>query len=177
MNDVVKSTAIKYGLIVAAIGIGFMLMAYLINLEILTKWWVGIALWVVALVLFIVAVSKARAQMGGIISFKEAFATFIVAYLVNAVLTTVFSLLLFNVIDPDAAERLQDMIIESTAQTMENFGAPEESIDETISQMSEASQFGVGQQIRGFFTGIIIYSVIGLIVAAVMKKKRPEYEG
>lgn len=175
MNPAVKSTASRYGLIIAAIGIAYTLIAYLIDLKLLVNTFAGIGLWLVNLILLIVAVSMVKKAGGGFISFKEAFSTFVLTYVISALISSVFSILLFSVIDPQAAERLQELIIETTVNMMERFGAPESQIEEQLENMEGSAQFSIGSQVRGFFTGIVIYAVIGLIVAAIMKKNKPEY--
>lgn len=175
MNPAVKTTASRYGLIIAAIGIAYTLIAYLVDLKLLVNTFAGIGLWLVNLILLIVAVSMVKKSGGGFISFKEAFSTFVLTYVISALISSVFSILLFSVIDPQAAERLQELIIETTVNMMERFGAPESQIEEQLANMEGSTQFSVGSQVRGFFTGIVIYAVIGLIVAAIMKKNKPEY--
>ncbi len=173
MKEEVKSNASKYGLIAAVISIAYTLVAYLSDLTLMVNPWMGIALWVISLVIFIMAVSKTRGAFGGYISFRDAFSTFILAYIVSSLVTTSFSILLFSVVDPGAAEDLQEMSIEATVELMENFGAPEAQIEETIEQMEGSNQFSVLNMVKGFFWGIFIYAVIGLIVAAIMKKNPP----
>lgn len=176
MKDAVKTNASKYGLIAAAIGIAYTLIAYLANLELLVNPFAGIALWVVTLVILILSVGNTKKDFGGFISFRDAFSVFVLAYIINALVSTVFSILLFAVVDPGAAEDLTEMTVERSVELMERFGAPEEQIEDAVTSMEQGDQFSIGNQIRTFFWGIIIYAIIGLIVAAIMKKDKPEYE-
>lgn len=176
MNPYVKTNAIRFGLIVAAIGISYTLIAYLVDLKLLVQVYSGILLWLITLILLIVAVSKTRSMQGGFISFKEAFSTFIVGYIVSALVSVSFNILLFTVIDPQAAEELHELIIESTVSMMERFGAPEDQIDTQIEQMEQSNQFTIGSQLKSILWSIVVYAVIGLIVAAIMKKDRPYVE-
>ena len=45
MNEIIKKNGINYGVITAAVGIGLTLIAYLVDLSIMTKWWFGISYW------------------------------------------------------------------------------------------------------------------------------------
>ena len=175
MNNLVKTTASRYGLIIAGIGISYTLLAYLIDLELLVNPYMGIGLWIVNFILLIVAVSTVKKSFGGFISFKDAFSTFLLTYAASALITALFSILLFSLIDPTAAERLHELIIESTVNMMEKFGAPEEQIETQVESLENNQQFSMVNQVRGFFMGIVIFAVIGLIVAAIMKKNKPEF--
>lgn len=173
MKEEVKSTASRFGIIAAVISIAYTLIAYLFDLSLMVNPWMGIALWVIGLVIYIVAVSQTRNKLGGFISFRDAFSSFILAYIISSLLATAFNILLFTAIDPGAAEELQDMSIEATVEMLENFGAPTSQIEDTIDQMEGTNQFSVLQLVKGFFWGIVVYAIIGLIVAAIMKRNPP----
>lgn len=175
MDSTIKSTASRFGLIIASVGIFYTLMAYLVNLELLVNTFAGIGIWAVNMILLIVAVSQVKKAFGGYLTFKEGFSTFVLTYIISALVSAVFGILLFSVIDPEAAERVQELIIETTVNMMERFGAPEDSITEQVEALESTNQFSVVNQVKGFFTGIVLYAVIGLIVAAIMKKNKPEF--
>jgi hypothetical protein len=59
---------------------------------------------------------------------------------------------------------------------MEGFGSPQSAIDEQIATLRETNQFGVVAQLKGIAWQLLFYSIIGLIVAAIMKKKDPNAE-
>jgi len=176
MNDAVKNAASKYGPIIAGIGIAYTLVAYLLNMELMVNMWAGISLWIINFVLLIISVRAAKQAMGGFISFKNAFGTFILTFVISSLLTTVFAIVLFNVVDTEAAEELQELTIETTVSFMEKLGTPESEIEKQVANLEETNQFSLGSQVKGFFMGIVFYAILGLIVAAVMKKDKPQFE-
>ena len=93
-----------------------------------------------------------------------------ISYLLNAAIATTFIILLFNVIDTDAAEKVKEMTIEATVNMMEKFNTPEDAIDKAIENAEATNQFDFINQLRGFLFGIIFYAIVGLIVAAIVKK-------
>ena len=176
MNDAVKSAASKYGPTIAGISIAYTLVAYLIDMKLMVNTWAGISLWVVNFALLIIAVRAAKKAMDGFISFKNAFTTFIMTFVISSLLSTVFNIVLFAVVDPAAAQELQELTIETTISFMEKLGTPESELEKQVAAMEEANQFSMGNQVKGFFMGIVFYAILGLIVAAVMKKDKPVFE-
>ena len=54
---------------------------------------------------------------------------------------------------------------------MRNWNAPEESIIQTVEQMREQpNQFSIGSVLQSLVIQLVIYSIIGLIAALIMKK-------
>ena len=82
MNSIVKSTAIKFGLIVAAVQCGYLLIGYAIDLSLLTSSIGGAFTFLTGTVCLILAAVSVKKQMGGFISFKNAFTSIIITYLV-----------------------------------------------------------------------------------------------
>lgn len=175
MNDIVKNNALKFGLIAGIIPILYTLYAYLIDLTLMVNFFSGIGMWIVMMVIFILSVSKTKKALGGFITFKNAFSTFILSYLVSAVLSGLFSILLFVVIDPEVSEQINELTIEKSVEMMERFGTPEAEIDRQVEAMEGQNNFNMMGILKSMLMGILIYSVLGLIIAAIMKKKEPEF--
>lgn len=176
MNPIIKKHAIKFGVISALIGIVYSIIAYVFDETLFVNWWFGIAIIVVSLVILGISISSVKKEQGGFISFKEAFSTFVITWVISAVLSTSFNFILFNLIDPDFQERITELTIEKTAGFMERMGTPEETIDEAIKGIEEQDNYSIGGLLRGFVYSTLFMSVIGLIYAAVMKKNKPIFE-
>ena len=85
-----------------------------------------------------------------------------------------FSILLFNIIDPEAKQIITDNVIKMTAGLMEKFGTKPADINEIIKEMKKTDSFGVYGQLKGFLFNIIIYSVIGLVTALIIRRERTQ---
>ena len=97
--------------------------------------------------------------------------TFVLAGLIG----TAFSILLFQVIDPDLPQLMSEAIIEQTVEMMEGFGANQEIIDEAIEDADPAASFTVMGQIKSFGMVLIFYAVMSLITGAIIKRKVPDF--
>lgn len=173
MNPIVKKYALKFGRIGAAISVLFTLVAYLFANELFVTWYVGVLSLVVNFVLYLMAVLGAKKEMGGYISFKDSFSAFVVAAVINIVVTYVLNIVLFTVLDQDMAAQLQEMQIEKQVEMMETFGTPEEAMEEAITQLEENDLYSVESQLKGIMFAVLFAAVIGLLVAAVTKKAEP----
>ena len=176
MNPIVRSTAVRFGTILGVIAIAYSLIAYLAMPSLFTNMWMGIILGLGYMVGLIIATIQVRKAMGGYIEFKDAFSTFFLGGLIFSLINIVFSILLFNVIDPGFADTLNEMVIETAVSMSERFGAPPSQIETMVTQMEENPQFTLMNQVKGFFYGLIFYAVLGAIVAAFVKKKNHEFE-
>lgn len=173
MEKSIKSLAINYGVYLGIILVLVTVLAYVINMGLLANLWIGILLFILILTFGIVSASKAKSHSGGFISFKDAFSSYFITIAVAIIISTIVSIILFNVIDPEAAQILKEKIIESSTQMMEKFGAPQTAIDEAIAKMQQQNQFAIGNLLLSLAKQLVFYSVIGLIIALIMKKKNP----
>jgi hypothetical protein len=174
MEKSLKSSATTLGLYLALILSSFTIIGYAIYLDLFTKWWFGISQMILVIILGIVSAVKARSISGGFINFKNTFTAFFITIALGIAIPALIGMVIFNFVDPEAASILQEKIINSQLTMMQNFGAPQESIDEAMKQMrAEENFFSIGNSIKSIAYQLVGFSVVGLIVAAVVKKEDP----
>lgn len=174
MEQSIKNLAINWGLYLGIILALCTILGY-INLDLYTKWWFGVGLLLLIIVLGIISAMKSKTLLGGFISFKEAFSSFFITIAIGLIISTVISIVIFNFIDPDAAVTLKDKIMDAQVQMMQNFGAPEEVIAKSVEELeAQENMFAIGQILKSLAFQLIGYSIVGLIVALVVKKNNPE---
>ncbi len=169
----IKKNAAQYGLILGLVFAFITAVIYAVSIELLTKWWLGIIMFLIALGIGIFSVAKSKAILGGFISFKQAFTSYFITMAIGLFISIIVSILIFVVIDPEAAVYLQEQIVEMTRGMMESFGAPESEINKAIAEMESKNQYSLGSQLQGFVFQLAFYSVFGLLVALIMRKKDP----
>lgn len=173
MEKSIKSFAMTRGVYLGILLTLVTVLAYVVDLGLMVKWWYGIILLLVMVGFGIASSVGARKLLGGFISFKNAFASYFITIVIAMVISTLVGLLLFQVIDPEAAQVLEQKIVESTTAMMERFGAPQSEIDKAILAMEEQDQFSLGNQLKSVAWQLVIFAIIGLIVALVVKKTDP----
>ena len=176
MEKSLKSIATNYGLYLGVLLALITVLAYAINIELLTSMWLGIIILIAIVVFGIISVAKVKHAQSGFASFKQAFTGYFITVLIGLLISTFVSFLLFNVVDTEAAEVLKEKTIETTVEMMEGFNAPTDKIDETIEQIESQNQYSIGNIAKGLAGYLVFFSIIGLIVAAAMKKSNPDAE-
>jgi len=82
---------------------------------------------------------------------------------------------MFNFVDPGFKESMLQLTIEKTQQFMAKFNTPQDTIDKQIQAMLKKDIFSLGSIAQSFVFGCVFWFVIALIVAAIMKKNKPEF--
>jgi len=173
MEKPIKSVASTYGIYLGIILSLFTVIAYAVDLSLFTKWWFGILSIVILIVVSIVAVKAAKKQVSELFTFKMAFTSYFITILIGTLISAVVSILIFNFIDPEAAETVKELTIDVTRQMMENFGAAESDINEALVKMEEDDQFSIVNQLKRFVFSLAFLSLIGLIIALIFREKEP----
>jgi len=78
-----------------------------------------------------------------------------------------------NVIDPEFAETVYDNIKVMAIERMESQNVPDEVVTTMMERLDENNPFELWSQVKNFFFGTAFSAILGLIVAAAMKKKNP----
>lgn len=175
MNEIIKKNGISYGIILGVISILLTTLIYAFNMELFGSWWLGLLILAINIVIYCVLLSKTKKQLNNDFSFKQAFTTYFIALAISALLSTVYNMVLFNVIDPGAKETIMEVTVKSSVEMMEKFGAPEAEIEKAVEGIRATDNYSIGNLIKGFFMVLAIGSVFGLIFAAIFKS-RPAYK-
>jgi len=177
MNEQPQSpiqSAIRPGLIIGLVTLVLTYLAYFIDSSLLASGYFGLAALVIFFALIIFFGKGYRKEVGGFLSFGAAFNFSFFAILTSGVIGLIGNILLFQFIDPSLPEVLSQITFESSLEMMEKFGGNPDSLSpEMLDQMREssASNFTLGGQLKGFGFGLIVYAIIALILAAILKKR------
>lgn len=171
MNEIVKKNGITYGGYAAAIFVSLLIVMYVVDLSLFTKWYMGTFQFIAIITLGVLAVKKSKTEMSNFISFKDAFTTYFVMIVIGLVVYSLAIILLFNYIDPQAKEVVMEHFMQYTKEMLEKFNSPASVIKETLKEMKKNDSFSVSNQAISLVFSILFYSVIGLIIAAIFKSK------
>lgn len=165
-----ENNGVKYGLLAGLGVIIYSLVLYLVDDKLLFGW-----ASILGTVLYLACMYKAgvdeREEQGGFITWKEALKPTFLTYVVGSLLATIFTYLLFNVIDPSLIEIQKGMAIEQM-QSMEGM-IGEEGVEEGIKQIEERGTSGLNDTLIGYAFMLIIGFVFAAIISAIVKRNHP----
>ena len=172
--EALRKDAMKNGLFLGLFMVFSTTVIYALDISLFTAPWYGIVSMLIVIGFGVYAALQSKKALGGFISFKDTFTSFFITVVLGFFFATLFSILLFNFIDPDAKRIITEDVIKLTVGMMQKFGARPSDINEMIKQMEETDSFGVVGQFKGFAFNLVIYSIIGLITALIIRRERPQ---
>ncbi|TSD66570.1 DUF4199 domain-containing protein [Inquilinus sp. KBS0705] len=173
-NSIITKLSLRYGLLIGAISIVFTLIFWVINpLMQYTNTFVSLLMFVIIIALLVVFGLEVRKAAGGYWTFGDAFKCLFIMSVYISVLTIVFNYILFNFIDPTLASRVSEALSAKLTEQLSNSGMSQDKIDEFTKSLDGKFNATIKNEATNLGIGLIIYAVIDLIIAAIIKKNPP----
>lgn len=175
-----NNETLKSGVNLGLISILITLLVYVASPTLMVKWWFGLISIVISIFLVSYFGIKYRNEtMGGYLTFGKAYIFSLVAMIVSGLISTLFTLSLYKVIDPSLPGVLADAAFEQSLGMVKSFGGDPDALgDEQLEQIREqaTTPFTTTGALRGLIGVVIGSAIVGLITGAIIKKKEPENE-
>jgi hypothetical protein len=168
------SVGIKWGLTLGGILAAFTVVIYSIDISLFVNTAVSLIPMIIVIAIGIMVAKEYKAQNKGFGSFGDLFNNLLVAFAIGALISLVIKYILFSFIDPAAAEQIMELTIEKTADMMDSFGVemPEDALD----KMAETNPYALKNIITSFVSVTFGNIIFALIIAAITKNEKPEFE-
>ncbi len=188
MNTIIKQNGINFGLILGFLLILPTLLGYAVNISILVSYWTLAYVLATVIIVGIITIAFTKKGLGGFINFRNAFSAYFIMLVVSSLISSFMNFALFNVVDKDFTEVVKEKQIESVNGqrdwVMNKMGdAPVEKIDEMDAKFDEAIEkiklddpYSLISIIKGFAIFVSIFSIFGLLLSLILKKKDPALE-
>jgi hypothetical protein len=176
LNEIIKRNGITFGITTGIISSLITATIYAIDLNLFTSWWIGILSIATYLTIGIFLLSKTKRELKGVFPFKDAFTTYFISAVIGILISVVFNIILFNIIDPSAKDAVKDLTIKYTVNMMQKFGTPASAINEAIAKLKENDPYSVVELLKGSIFSIVFSSIFGLVMAAFFKSKPSSQE-
>lgn len=164
--------AIKPGVIIGLILVAITFISYFIDDTLLGATWLGLFTLALYSGLIIYFGNQYRSDLGGFMNFGTAYQFSLFSLFIMLLITTCGNMLLFLVLDSGLVEQMADVGLEKTLQIMDSFGAGDVS-----SEQMDGIRDGILEgytawgMIKGFGFMLIFYSILALILGAIIKKR------
>jgi ABC-type siderophore export system fused ATPase/permease subunit len=107
-------------------------------------------------------------------NFKQTFIILLSMLMIATLVSTIWNIILFNVIDTELPKELSERILEETESTMEKWGAPDEVIKDTLKEMRDLPlQFKPAAQLLSWLKGGLFMAILSVVCASFVKRKNP----
>ena len=173
-NQLIKSKGINFGIAYGLFLILLTLYAYAIDLNFFASFWFLGLVMVGFFVNGLWVIGSLKKIQEGFVTFKEGFTVFFISNALALLLSTIITMLIFLVVDPELQVTVKELTITKTTVMMENFGAPTDAIEEAIDKLRTQDNFSLVAQIKGYFSTLAISSIMGLLFALILKRKKEE---
>lgn len=165
----VSSVAIKYGLIGAAVSVLYTAILLISGIEI--SGWFGLPSYIILIAFMVLAMKEYKSGNSGFMSYGQGLGIGTLVSLVSGVIGGVFMFVYTSFIDTNYAANMA----EKQRIGLEERGMSDEQIEQAIA-MTESFSSPALMIVWSIVGSVILGFILSLIVAAVMKNKRPEFE-
>lgn len=168
-----NQNAIRYGGFMGLALVLVNLLFYLISVSVFFSY-AGFVGFIVYVGFMVKAGLDERTELGGFMTFGEAFKTTFQVFVIGSLIYWVFYYIMFNLIDPSLADTLKQITMEGMEKVAGFLG--EEIYDEMMAQIEEQDfHITIGRAFQSFITGLIVPGAIfSLIISLFIKKKNPD---
>lgn len=167
MNENIKRIGIKTGLFLGLVLVIIVFTIYFLDIKYFANTLIGTLNFVLLLSSGIYCSIKSKNILKNDMKFKEAFTAFILPIIIGWAIYVLALLFIFNFFDSEAKELIMNEYIAITKEVNKNLS--KEKLDQLINNMTKEDPFSFINQIKAYFRYILIYSVIGLLVALIFK--------
>jgi hypothetical protein len=123
-------------------------------------------------ILFIFTKSYREKEMGGFISYGQAFRLGFMIYFVATIILLIYNLIFMKFIDPGYMERVMQVTMEATENTLRKRGMTEDQISTILERMAERSKPSmVRTLVTTLISGVIFGAITSALSSAFAKKE------
>ena len=173
-SAVASAPLLPYGLISALVSVLFYVILYLNGTEAFMHP-VAFLSYLIPITFAVLACRKAKKQTG-YLEFGAALRLTFGIQVLSFFALTLFSYLLMNYFDPGFAERMLQLTIQKTQEMLERFKVPQSEIDKQIKGVMSKDLFSLKAILQNFAISCIVLFLFSLIIAAFVKKNKPEFQ-
>lgn len=166
-----QQTWIKYGVIMALTTIAMtILFFYLVDTGLFMQ---SLFMYGAMILIMVLAGLEYRREHGNTMLYGEAFKVTFLTTIVGMILSSIFSYVLLNFIDPDMMDVMVEKAIDSTESLMRSVGAPEDQVDEALAKLENEmpNQFTLVGTLKNMLNVFIIGAILSAIVSIFLRKE------
>lgn len=171
MNETIKRNGILFGLLLASWYSISTIIIFFFKQDLFVNVYMGFSNTLVSLTLATLSLLVAKKKLGGRITFKDAFTSFLIPIVMGLAALILTSMILFNLVDPSMKQVFIDMSIAFTYKNMGGLQVAPEAIEATIEQIKSNDNFSFANQFKAFAWKTLLYSIGGMLIALIFRNQ------
>ncbi|MGN6421310.1 MAG: DUF4199 domain-containing protein [Pseudobacter sp.] len=175
-NQTGSKVGLTYGLIGGIAMIIYTLCLYMAGIETFMNFALAFLVYAIIIAIAVMAGIKQKKLNGGYLSFGEALKTVFLTFVLAFLLSTLFNYVLLNYIDTGFRDEMSRLTLEKVESFMRKLGAPESDIEKAMENAGSADNYSFSKTLLGYGMMCIIFCIISLIIAAIIKKNKPPFD-
>ncbi len=133
----------------------------------------SMASYLIVLGLYLVAGISRKKELVGYADFKDIFRTIFIVILITEAVYVIFNAIYLKYVDPSFFDNFKS----TTRNFLEKSGLTQDQIDERMKSFDDSNkQMSLPGLLKGFGSWVVIDSIIGMIYAAILRKKKDIFE-
>ena len=170
----ISNPAIVYGLVAGLAICVLTVVLYMMGSDAFMSYaWFN---YIILIIIAVLAGLAKRKANDGYLPFAEALKTVFGTMLIAILMQTMFNYLLFNFIDVPFSEAIKQASMDKGEEMLKRFNAPQDDIDKYLDKAAKENPNSFGNLFLGFAIFAIVSFIIALIIAAIIKRNKPEFE-
>ena len=149
------------------------ILVYAIDFKLFLNPMFGVGFFIIIVAAGVYSTLQSRKINNGA-SFKQAFTSYFIAVAVGYLLGNLTTILVFVIIDPEAAKVLDEEMLIMTKEMLEGFGMSSDMIALSMDDASKKSNFSLSSIAMQYVGNLVFFSLIGLLTSLIFKKDKTE---
>ncbi len=160
--------ALTYGAILGFVGILVGVIFYVMDLA-AVSWTQWVSLLISLVIMIFLLVNYKKEHLGGYASFGQIWTMTLVIGIIATIIGTIYTYILMGIIDPELIDKMK---IAAEQKMLNNPRIPESVMDSALERMENSMNLK-RMMIMSMIFGPVSWAILGLIIAAFVKKNNP----
>lgn len=131
--------------------------------------------WLILISAAIVAPVMEKKAQGGYLEFRDALKAAFLVFVIALFLQSIFSWILMNFIDRGFRDALEHATLDKVEKFMQSLKMDQDVIDKSLDEQRGKNQYALPKILLSLCLTYIVCFLISLLIAAIVKKKKPEF--
>ncbi|HWA35797.1 MAG TPA: DUF4199 domain-containing protein [Cyclobacteriaceae bacterium] len=168
--------AVLFGAVMSLCTVLLTLITYKVSLAALVTVKFALFGFLVGATITAIAGLNFRKKEGGYLSYGRAWLYCFTVMAVAGLFSTIFNEIYYNIVNRGFAEEFTNALADNMEGILRLVNSPDDAIDEALEEVriETPKQFTPGGLVFGYVKGLIVYAIISLLIAIIVKKNKPE---